>query len=126
MNKESIFSESFSTGNRTYFFDVKEAINNKLYLSVTESKKVGDDFEQYKILIFEENIEKFSKYFSSAISNLFEKSTRSNGLSHMDKQRLKYANAYKPWSQEDDNKLELLYCEGHSVKEISQQFKRNA
>lgn len=30
-----------------------------------------------------------------------------------------------PWSTEDDNKLELLFCEGKKVKELAQIFERN-
>ncbi len=33
-------------------------------------------------------------------------------------------NAYEPWSKEDDNELELLFCQGKSIKEIAQIFER--
>lgn len=33
--------------------------------------------------------------------------------------------AYEPWSTETDEKLEILFCEGKSVKELSQIFERN-
>lgn len=29
-----------------------------------------------------------------------------------------HPNAYKPWSKEEDDRLEVLYCEGKTVKEI--------
>lgn len=38
--------------------------------------------------------------------------------------RAEHPNAYKPWQQEDDDKLELLFCEGKSVKELSDVFGR--
>jgi len=34
-------------------------------------------------------------------------------------------NAYASWIKEDDNKLELLYCEGKEIKYISKVFGRN-
>jgi hypothetical protein len=34
-------------------------------------------------------------------------------------------NAYERWSTEDDEKLELLFCEGKTVKELSAIFARN-
>ncbi|MFK8281457.1 hypothetical protein [Capnocytophaga cynodegmi] len=39
--------------------------------------------------------------------------------------REKYPNAYQPWTQEDDDKLELLYCERKTIKELCIIFGRN-
>jgi len=33
--------------------------------------------------------------------------------------------AYARWTEEDDNRLELLYCEGKSTAELSKIFERN-
>ncbi|MEG2492457.1 MAG: hypothetical protein RSA67_07940, partial [Alistipes sp.] len=38
--------------------------------------------------------------------------------------RINYPNAYMPWIQEDDNKLEQLFCEGKSTRELSAIFQR--
>ena len=38
--------------------------------------------------------------------------------------RVDYPNAYMPWTQEDDNKLEQLFCEGKTTKELSGIFQR--
>ena len=40
--------------------------------------------------------------------------------------RKKNPNAYFPWSKEDDEKLEFLFCEGKTKKELASVFKRNA
>jgi len=40
-------------------------------------------------------------------------------------QRQKYKNAYSRWTKEDDQKLELSYCEGLSINELSKLFGRN-
>lgn len=39
--------------------------------------------------------------------------------------RIQNPNAYAKWHPSDDEKLEVLYCEGKSVKELSLIFKRN-
>lgn len=39
--------------------------------------------------------------------------------------RKTHKNAYFPWTKEDDEKLELLFCEGKSNSELSQIFGRN-
>ena len=38
--------------------------------------------------------------------------------------RVEYPNAYMPWTQEDDDKLEQLFCEGKTMKELSEIFQR--
>lgn len=40
--------------------------------------------------------------------------------------RIKYPNYLKPWTEEDDQELEELWCEGASVEELGEHFKRNA
>ena len=45
--------------------------------------------------------------------------------SSIDAQREIYEKAYFPWTPEDDEKLEILFCEGKSQKELSLIFKRN-
>lgn len=39
--------------------------------------------------------------------------------------RLKYPNYLKPWKEEDDMKLERLWCEGVPVKDLAVMFMRN-
>lgn len=39
--------------------------------------------------------------------------------------RKTHTQAYLPWSKDDDNKLEKLFCEGKKVKELTQIFGRN-
>lgn len=36
-----------------------------------------------------------------------------------------HKNAYERWTEEDDEKLELLFCEGKTVRELSVIFERN-
>lgn len=43
----------------------------------------------------------------------------------LEEKRLEHKNAYLPWTNDDDEKLELLYCEGKRTTELSQLFKRN-
>lgn len=38
--------------------------------------------------------------------------------------RVDHPNAYMPWTQEDDDKLERLFCEGKTTKELSGIFQR--
>jgi len=125
MINESIFSEQFKAGNRTYFFDIKESVNKKRYLSITESKKSGDEFERFRIMIYEEDIELFSKYFNSSLLKFFKTKETKKDISYQESVKFRHPNAYLPWDKETDEELELLYCQGKSVKELSEHFKRN-
>ena len=40
-------------------------------------------------------------------------------------QRAKYSNFLKPWTEEDDLRLEELWCEGRSIDELSSIFRRH-
>lgn len=44
---------------------------------------------------------------------------------HILEQRALYANAYRPWSTEDDEKLAQLYNEGKTIAELMAHFQRN-
>ncbi|MDE5487300.1 hypothetical protein [Elizabethkingia meningoseptica] len=43
----------------------------------------------------------------------------------LDEKRFQNKNAYQPWKQEDDDKLEVLFCEGKTIEELSTIFGRN-
>ena len=48
-----------------------------------------------------------------------------DAISYMDKQKQLYKNAYAHWTEEDDNRLRMLYYEGKNVKELMFLFDRN-
>jgi len=70
-NKE-LFKEKVTAGSRTYFFDVKEALNGSKYLTINEAKKVGDKNEYNRILIFENQIPAFTEGFKKVYNFLKE------------------------------------------------------
>jgi len=79
-------------------------------------------------LIFEEGINDFKKLFNRAVKKL-EKLTypESDKKSYtLDDIRGQHPQAYLPWSTEDDEKLEALFCEGKTVKELANIFERKA
>ena len=56
------------------------------------------------------------------IESLFATTTPTN---YMERQKALYYNAYKPWSNGDDELLTKLYTEGTSIKELMTLFQRN-
>ncbi len=67
-NKTELFSEKVGAGSRTYFFDVKESSNKSKYLVISESRKVGENHEHNRVMIFDDDIVAFSKGFKKAFS----------------------------------------------------------
>jgi len=71
-----VFSKSVSSGKRIYYLDVKKNRQGKLFLTITESKKVliqdssqpAVHFEKYKIFIFKEDLDNFLSALNETIS----------------------------------------------------------
>ena len=65
--KMSLHTRMVRAGKRTYFFDVREAKNNKKFLIISESTPSGDGtFSRSSVLVFQEDIENFFEAFSEA------------------------------------------------------------
>ena len=74
--KREIFSSRVRAGSRTYYFDIKKNSKNDNYLVISESKRVGDENEKqrHRIMVFEEDIEKFAHSFFQIVKYFLEKS----------------------------------------------------
>ncbi len=122
MNIEDIFSTKFQSGNRTYFLDVKLTKDGDRYLKISESKRIDEsEFERHQIIVFEEGIDKLAEKITEVATKI-----RADKKSYsMEDKRKTHRNAYQPWTDEDDNRLELLYCQGKSVADLSKEFRRN-
>ena len=62
---------------------------------------------------------------SDAIELPIEESNSDKELSYMYKQKQLYANAYAPWSNEEERTLSYLYHQGKTVKELALILQRN-
>ena len=128
MSNEELYSDTLRKGNRTYFFDIKQTEKGDLYLKVSEQKQVGESLERYRIMIFEEDFEDFEKSFTKLISiakKLKKEDSESEEKAYsVEEIRKEHRQAYVSWSEEDDEKLELLFCKGKSVKELASTFER--
>ena len=127
MSDNEIYSDNFVKGTRTYFFDIERSESGDLYLKVSESKETDSGFEHHQLMIFKEDLRDFVKALKKSMTKFKEfkepKETRSKAYS-VEKIRETYQKAYMPWTVEDDNKLELLFCEDKKVKELAEIFGR--
>jgi len=127
MNNNEIYSNKITKGSRTYFFDIKRSENSGLYLKISESKKTENGFERHCLMVFDEDMDNFVEAFKNSLTKFKElkdpKQTDGKAYS-VEKIRETHQQAYLPWTTEDDNKLELLFCEGKTVKELTEVFGR--
>ena len=74
--KEDVFSTSVRAGKRTYFFDVKATRGNDLFMTITESKRVGHEndgpvhYEKHKIFLYKEDFDGFAEGLQKAIDHI--------------------------------------------------------
>ncbi|HLP15792.1 MAG TPA: DUF3276 family protein [Bacteroidota bacterium] len=78
--KDEIFSKRVRAGKRTYFFDVKATKSEKdFYITITESKKVGDtEFQKHKIFLYKEDFEKFADALAEAVDFVHDEFSKSS------------------------------------------------
>lgn len=126
MEKNEMYTDKLRRGNRTYFFDIKQSEKKSLYLKITERKKVGERVDYYHIIIYEEDFDAFDKSYRKLISKSKKLRNKESEKAYSVMEiRKRHRQAYLPWTEEDDNKLEVLYCERKTVKELSIIFERN-
>lgn len=67
-DREIIATESFSHGNKTYFFDYMQAVNGSYYITLSRSDRLQDGtFHKRDVTFFEEDFE----FMLEAMSSLF-------------------------------------------------------
>ena len=55
--RKELFTERVSASASTYFFDVKESSQGKLYLVISESRAGEKGYEHSRVMVFEDHLE---------------------------------------------------------------------
>lgn len=86
-----VFSQAIKAGKRIYYLDVKKNRKEELFLSITESKKIGSEnvntpaqFEKHKIFLYKEDFDKFVSGISEAVDFIRENNTVDFALSKVE------------------------------------------
>lgn len=124
-NDKDIESIKVAAGKRTYFIDVKQTREGAKYLKISESKRLENgEYERHRVMVFEDDINNIVEALRTALHH-FPTYKKPEQKSKMELTKEKYANAYKPWTDEEDVKLTELFCAGKKSKEISEILLRN-
>ena len=120
-----LFSGRVSTGRTTYFVDVRQAVNDRFYISITESRRISDSgFDQNRIFLFEENLEEISDMISKASEDL-RLAIENRGELPQDGPSCKYERSGKTWTKEEEDILQEEFSKGTERDEIALLLKRS-
>lgn len=122
MEKDKIIqSLTVTSGKHTYYIDVQSTPDSRKYLSLTELCRMPEGYhERQRVVLFEESLPKVVAALQAALEQF-----PAQPKSSMEAVKEKYPNAFRPWTKEDDRRLELLYFEGKPPSEIATVFQRN-
>ncbi|MEJ1242165.1 DUF3276 family protein [Chryseolinea sp. T2] len=120
-----IFRKQFHSGSDSFIVSVRKANDGSLYMEISVDKRTGPDNTQQRIVIFQEDIDKFDDAVSEAI-NKIKGAINPNKAYTLEDKRKENRNAYQPWTEQDDNQLTTLFCQGKTIQELSNIFGRNA
>lgn len=128
MEHTELYTQKLTRGKRSYFFDIKQTEQKDFYIKITESKSINNGFEHCRVMVFEEDIEDFMVSLTQCLASYHKlKEAQSNRIRLNTNSQIQksLAKAYMPWTSDDDDKLELLYCEKKTIKELALIFERN-
>ena len=132
-DSKEVYSARIRAGRRTYFFDIKEQKEGERFLKISESKQTGDKFEHARIVVDRDDAVAFMEALADAVKRLDvpakvvapTEAVGSTKAYTVEAKREKYPQAYARWLEEDDARLEQLFCEGKTNKELANDFGRD-
>jgi Protein of unknown function (DUF3276) len=91
---ESVYSKRIRAGKRrTYFFDVRATRSNDYFLTITESKKRGDEgYERFKIFLYKEDFNKFLEALNETIDHIKQELMPSYDFDEAARRQAEYEN----------------------------------
>ena len=70
MEKKTLYTETVKTGNRTFYFDIKQTSNENNYLTISSVTRKGEEQERKQIVVFETEMDQFSESFVRTLLQL--------------------------------------------------------
>lgn len=69
-SQDEVYTRRVRAGKRTYFFDVKATKGSDYFLTITESKRAGEDggYIKHKIYLYKEDFHKFVQGLMDAVN----------------------------------------------------------
>ena len=128
MAGNELSSLKITRGARTYFFDILSSRSGDFYLKISESIRSGSRFEHHRLMIFDKDINCFMTLLQRTLLDYKALKSRKNEAPENSKKNRVEADSKKNarrWTAADDDKLEVLFCEGKNESELCEIFGRN-
>lgn len=110
-------SNYFYAGDRTYFFNIRKTKKGASYLNINISQKdEKGKFQNKGITVFENEMKDFSMALMRSVIN-FKKTGQQAKIEEVQKT---FPNAFKPWTKEAEETLEVNFAAEKSLKELSE------
>ncbi len=122
MQAKPLHTELIRSGNRSFFFDIKQSEKGNAYLTINITQKQEDGtYNRNKIAIMEHEMVNFGEGIMRAMIN-FRQTGRE---AIIETAREKYPNAFSPWTKAEDKTLTDFYVQEMEIIEIAQELGRN-
>lgn len=125
--RKTLHTTALTFGEKTFYLDLKEAVNGRQYLVITQSKTIEDDqYERIKMILFQDDIPEFAEAMSSVLEHYtpIEDPKTMEREAYIAKLRQRFPMAYLPWTKDEEEKLTQLFKAGKSYAELSQILQR--
>ncbi len=122
--RESTYSGRITCGWTSYFLDISQAVNDRFYLSLTESRRVSDSgFEQNRIFLFEENAEEFKEEITRALDAMAKAVDDRGDI--VDNSGAPVRSG-KKWDEKEEKKIAKIFKGGKSIEDIAEDIGRSS
>lgn len=119
VSRTTVHSGRHTSGKVCYFIDVRQAVNGRFYMVLTESRRRGDQgFEQSRVMVFEEDIPGLLEEVDRAGEEAV-KAIESRGELPESGIRGEHPRAFSRWTEEDEETLRKRFESGSEVDAIA-------
>ena len=118
-SRTTVHSGRHTSGKVCYFIDVRQAVNGRFYMVLTESRRRGDQgFEQSRVMAFEEDIPGLLEQVDLAGEEAM-KAIEARGELPESGIRREHPRAFSKWTDDDEETLRKRFESGSEVSAIA-------
>lgn len=126
MENENLYYHKLEKNNNVYFFQVSQSISGSTYVRISRRAKLAQDTQDHSIIIEDSDLDDFFTAFKKLVMKVgkMRMGETADKAYSVDQIRKSHGNAYMPWTADENRRLETLFKEGKTVKELSKIFER--
>ncbi len=120
--KATVFSERLPGGRTSYFVDVRQAVNGRFYLTLTESRRNGESgFDQSRVFVFEEAAPELERLLGRAMGHMGRAVSERGPLPEPDVG----PKTGSRWTEEEEEALRSGFLAGKPTADLASELGRS-